>query len=143
MVFSSDGKHLYVSVGSITDPTGQKSGDTGDGIAVYSFTDGQVAPERFIAVEPQPLAAGKKVAIALRNTPAGTAIPYPAGMALVTAEGRDRLLVADNLSDNVVLLDIATGKVLQRFDLSTADLVPSSFPYTVVATRDGRRAWCS
>ena len=35
------------------------------------------------------------------------------------------------------------AKILQTFDLSTNDLVPSSFPYTVVATRDGRRAWCS
>ncbi len=43
----------------------------------------------------------------------------------------------------MVLLDVASGKVLQRFDLSTNDLVPSSFPYTGVATRDGRRAWCS
>ena len=51
--------------------------------------------------------------------------------------------MANNLSDNVVLLDVASGKVLQRFDLSTNDLVPSSFPYTCVATRDGRRAWCS
>ena len=42
-----------------------------------------------------------------------------------------------------MLLDPATGKVLQTFDLSTSDLVPSSFPYTCVATRDGRRAWCS
>ncbi len=57
--------------------------------------------------------------------------------------GRDKLLVANNLSDNVVLLDPATGKILQTFDLTTSDLVPSSFPYTCVATRDGRRAWCS
>jgi DNA-binding beta-propeller fold protein YncE len=145
LVFSSDGKHLYASVGSITDPTGEKPGDTGNGIAVYSFAAGKVAPERFIAIAPQPLATGKKVAIALRNTPPGTAIPYPAGLALLAAggNGKDRLLVANNLSDNVVLLDIATGKVLKRFDLSTNDLVPSSFPYTCVATRDGRRAWCS
>jgi DNA-binding beta-propeller fold protein YncE len=143
LVFGSDGKHLYASVGSITDPTGEKPGDTGDGIAVYSFTNGKVAPERFIAVEPQALAAGKKVAIALQKTPQGTAISYPAGLTLVSAGGRDRLLVANNLSDNVVLLDVASGKVLERFDLSTSDLVPSSFPYTCVATRDGRRAWCS
>jgi len=143
LVFSSDGKHLYASVGSVTDPTGEKLGNTGNGIAVYSFTDGKVAPERFVAIAPQALAAGKKVAIALRQTPAGTAISYPAGLTLVPASGRDHLLVADNLSDNVVLLDVATGKVLQRFDLSTSDLVPSSFPYTCVATRDGRRAWCS
>ena len=143
LVFSSDGKHLYASVGSITDPTGQKPGDTGNGIAVYSFVNGKVAPERFIAIEPQALAAGKKVAIGLQKTPAGTAIPYPAGLALLSAEGHDRLLVANNLSDNVVLLDVASGKVLKSFDLSTSELVPSSFPYTCVATRDGRRAWCS
>ncbi len=143
LVFSSDGKHLYASVGSISDPTGEKPGDTGNGIAVYSFADGKVAPERFIAIAPQPLAAGKKVAIGLRKTPAGTAIPYPAGLALVSVEGHDHLLIADNLSDNAVLLDVASGKVLQRFDLSTNDLVPSSFPYTCVATRDARRAWCS
>src|SRR6202040_297862 len=57
LVFGSDGKHLYASVGSITDPTGQKAGDTGNGIAVYGFSDGKVRPERFIAVEPQALAA--------------------------------------------------------------------------------------
>ena len=53
------------------------------------------------------------------------------------------MLVANNLSDNVVLLDSSDGHVLQRFDLSTHEMIPSSFPYTVVATRDGRRAWCS
>src|SRR6266852_470294 len=143
LVFGSDGKHLYASVGSITDPTGAKPPNTGNGIAVYSFTDGKVAPERFIAIEPQPLAAGKKVAIALQKTPPGTAIPYPAGLALVSAGGREQLLVANNLSDNAMLLDVASGKVLQRFDLSTNDLVPSSFPYTCVATHDARRAWCS
>jgi DNA-binding beta-propeller fold protein YncE len=144
LIFGSDGKHLYASVGSVTDPTGQKPGNTGNGIAVYSFADGKVAPERFIAIEPQALATGKKVAIALRKTPPSTAIPYPAGLALVSAGvGRDRLLVANNLSDNAVLLDVATGKVLRSFDLSTVDLIPSSFPYTCVATRDARRAWCS
>ena len=148
LVFGSDGKHLYASVGSITDATGQKPGDTGNGIAVYNFTEGKVAPERFIAIEPQALAAGKKVSIALQKTPLGTAIPYPAGLVLVSARGnannnKDRLLVANNLSDNVVLLDVATGKVLERFDLSTSDLVPSSYPYTCVVTRDARRAWCS
>lgn len=148
LVFSSDGKHLYASVGSITDPTGEKPPDTGNGIAVYSFTAGKVGPERFIAIAPQPVAADKKVAIALRKTPPGSAIPYPAGLALISADtdkayDHDRLLVANNLSDNVVLLDVATGKVLQSFDLSTGPLIPSSFPYTAVATRDGRHAWCS
>jgi hypothetical protein len=143
LVFSSDGKHLYASVGSITDATGDKPGDTGNGIAVYSFKAGKVVPERFIPIAPQQLASGKKVAIGLQKTRPGTAIPYPAGLALIAAGGQDKLLVANNLSDNVVLLDPATGKVLQSFDLSANDLVPSSFPYTCVATRDGKRAWCS
>ncbi len=143
LVFSSDGKHLYASVGSITDPTGTKSGDTGNGIAVYTFARGRVTPERFIAIAPQALAAGKRVAVALKGTSPGTAISYPAGLALISIAGRDQLLVANNLSDNVVLLDASSGRVLQRFDLSTSDLVPSSFPYTCVVTRDGHRAWCS
>jgi DNA-binding beta-propeller fold protein YncE len=143
LAFSSDGKHLYASVGSITDPTGEKQGNTGNGIAVYAFSEGKVAPERFIRIPPQPLESSKKVAVGLSNTPPHTAIPYPAGLALVSAGGQDKLLVANNLSDNVVTLDPATGKILQSFDLSTSDLVPSSFPYTCVATRDGKRAWCS
>ncbi|MGC2059853.1 MAG: phosphoesterase, partial [Candidatus Sulfotelmatobacter sp.] len=147
LVFGSDGKHLYASVGSITDPSGEKEGDTGNGIAVYKFHGGKVEADRFIPIGPQTLAAEKKVSIELRKTAAGTAIPYPAGLALAGGghQGghKDQLLVANNLSDNAVLLDVASGKVLQRFDLSTNDLVPSSFPYTCVATRDGRRAWCS
>jgi DNA-binding beta-propeller fold protein YncE len=143
MAFGSDGKHLYASVGSVSDPTGEKPGDTGNGIAVYKFSEGKVTPERFIRIAPQSLAPGKKVAVGLFKTPVHTATPYPAGMAVVATEGRDRLLVANDLSDNVVLLDPATGKVMQSFDLSTSDLVPSSFPYTVVVTRDGKRAWCS
>ena len=90
------------------------------------------------------LRQGKKSRSVCGKRLPGTAIPYPAGLALVSVgAGHDRLLVANNLSDNVVLLDVATGKALQSFDLSTSDLVPSSFPYTCVATRDGRRAWCS
>lgn len=143
LAFSSDGGHLYASMGSITDPTGAKPGNTGNGIAVYKFENGKVAPERFLTIAPQKIAAGKKVAFGVRKTVAGTAIPYPAGLAVISGRGSDELLVANNLSDNVVLLDSSDGRVLQQFDLSTHEMIPSSFPYTVVATRDGRRAWCS
>jgi DNA-binding beta-propeller fold protein YncE len=145
LAFSSDGKHLYASIGSITDPVGERPGNLGNGIAVYSFSEGKVAPERFIAIAPQKVAEGKKVAIALHsNVPSGAVAPYPAGLAVVHGPDKsDRLLVADNLADNVVLLDPASGKVQQTFDLSTSDLVPSSFPYTCVATRDSKSAWCS
>jgi len=143
LAFSSDGKHLYASVGSITDPTGAKPGNTGNGIAVYRFADGKVKAERFISIAPQALSSDKKVAVALAKTTPHTAIPYPAGLAVISDGGHDKLLVANNLSDNAIVLDPATGKVLQSFDLSTNNLVPSSFPYECVATKDGRRAWCS
>jgi DNA-binding beta-propeller fold protein YncE len=140
--FSSDGKRVYASVGSLTDPTGAKSGDTGNGIAVYRFSAGKVAPEKFLPIPLQPLSSGKNLPVGL-IAPAHKSIPYPAGFAVIPDTGVDKLLVANNLADNVVLLDAATGKVLQTFDLSTQDLVPSAYPYSVVATKDGRRAWCS
>lgn len=142
LAFSSDSKHLYASVGSLTDPTGAKAGDTGNGIAVYGFSAGKVAPEKFIPIPLQLLPGGKKPAVGL-TAPSNMAIPYPAGMTFISDGGHGKLLIANNLSDNVVLLDVATGKILQAFDLSSSGLVPSSFPYTVIATRDGRRAWCS
>jgi DNA-binding beta-propeller fold protein YncE len=142
LAFSSNGKHLYASVGSLTDPTGANPGNLGNGIAVYGFAGGKVAPEKFIPIPLQPLSTGKQLAVGLKAPP-HMAIPYPAGIAVIADGPHDKLLIANNLSDNVVLLDPATGKILQTFDLSTSDLVPSSFPYTCVATRDGRRAWCS
>jgi DNA-binding beta-propeller fold protein YncE len=141
--FSTDGNHLYASMGSLTDPTGEKPGDTGNGIAVYSFQQGRVAWERFIKIPPQKVASGKTVGYALRKTEDGTVLPYPAGLAVIAAKNQpDKLLVANNYSDNVVLLDSETGHVLKTFDLSTHVLVPSEFPYTCVASKDGRRAWC-
>jgi DNA-binding beta-propeller fold protein YncE len=142
LAFSSDGKRLYASVGSLTDPTGARPGDTGNGIAVYSFAAGKVAPLKFIPIPLEPLSSSKTLAVGLKAPP-HMAIPYPAGMAVIADGGHDKLLVANNLSDNAVLLDAASGKVLETFDLSTNHLVPASYPYTCVATKDGRRAWCS
>jgi DNA-binding beta-propeller fold protein YncE len=143
LAFSSDGRHLYASVASITDPAGLKRGNTGNGLAMYKFENGKLSPERFLKIAPQKIAAGKKIAFGLRKTEAGTAIPYPAGLAVISGPGGDKLLVANSLSDNAVLLDSADGHVLQQFDLSTHEMIPSSFPYTCVATQDGKRAWCS
>ena len=72
------------------------------------FDNGKVSPEQFIKIAPQKIAAGKKVAYGVRKTAAGTAIPYPAGLAVISRLRNARqLLVANNLSDNVVLLDSA------------------------------------
>ncbi|MGB9234527.1 MAG: phosphoesterase, partial [Terriglobales bacterium] len=143
LAFSSDGQHLYASMGSITDPTGEKPTSTGNGIAVYKFADGQVTPERFIKIPPQKLAEGKEVAYGLRKSPAGAAIPYPAGFAVLPGPKGDRLLVANNLSDNVVLLDVDSGKIEKSFDLTLNRYVPTAYPYTVIANKAGTRAWCS
>ena len=142
LAFGSDGKHLYASVGSLTDPTGERKGDLGNGIAVYTFAAGKLSPERFIPIPLQTLAPSKKLAVGLKAPP-HMAIPYPAGMTVISDNGQDKLLIANNLSDNVVELDPADGKTLQTFDLSTSDLVPAAYPYTVIASRDGHRAWCS
>jgi DNA-binding beta-propeller fold protein YncE len=144
LAFSSDGSRLYASIGSITDPTGEKPGDTGNGIAVYGFHAGKIAWDRFIKIPPQKTASGKRIAAGVRKTAEGSAIPYPAGLAVISGSGApDELLIANNLSDNVVLVDSASGHVLKQFDLSTHEMIPSSFPYTVIVSRDGRRAWCS
>jgi DNA-binding beta-propeller fold protein YncE len=144
LAFSSDGKHLFASVGSLTDPTGANKGDTGNGIAIYGFSEGKVTPQSFMPIAPQPLKRGKRVAIGLQKTQPNTAIPYPAGLAIVRSlKGTDWLIVANNLSDNIVVLDPNTGKTLVTFDMSTQDLVPSTFPYGCVATHNAVRAWCS
>ncbi|HZS95209.1 MAG TPA: phosphoesterase [Terriglobales bacterium] len=143
LAFSGDGKHLYASLGSITDPTGTKAGDTGNAIAVYSFQQGKVAPERLIKIEPTKLASGKYVAQGVFNTERGTAIPYPAGLAVVSSDKGERLLVANNLSDSAILIDASNGQLIHQFDLSANRLIPSAYPYTVVVARDGWRAWCS
>jgi DNA-binding beta-propeller fold protein YncE len=62
--------------------------------------------------------------------------------AIPTEEG-ERLLVANNYSDSVILIDGTSGQVVHQFDLSTNRMIPSAYPYTVVVARDGRRAWCS
>jgi hypothetical protein len=141
----SDGNELYASVGSITDPTGVRAGDLGNGIAVYSLQDGKLTPERFLKMPARPIAAGKRIAIDLNKTTLAEqreAIPYPAGLALVPGKP-DKLLVANNLSDSVVLLNTADGSVVRSFDVSTHEVIPSSYPHSVVVSRDGRRAWCS
>src|SRR5437763_10230899 len=85
IAFSGDGQRVFAAVASLTDPIGEKQNDTGSGIAVYSFTAGKLSPERFIKLLPQQVAAGKRLSRTHKNLPPGTANPYPAGLALVSA----------------------------------------------------------
>ena len=143
LAFSGGGKRLYASVASLTDPVGGLKGDTGNGIAVYTFTDGRVTPQSFLKIPLQPLGSGKRGTHRTPPIPAGKALPYPAGLTVIDQGKSEKILVADNLSDDVLLIDAASGAILRRFDLSTREFVPASYPYAVVATRDGRSAYCS
>ena len=62
---------------------------------------------------------------------------------MIGSNGAEKLLVADNLSDDVLLIGTASGNIEKRFDVSTSEWVPASFPYAVIATKDGKRAWVS
>src|SRR5215469_10997353 len=83
LAFSRDGKHLYASLGSMTQ----------NGIAIYRFAEGQVSPERYLPIPPQTLRLGKIVTYDTGANPKGTAVPYPAGLAVLDSAGGDRLLV--------------------------------------------------
>ncbi|HWX40747.1 MAG TPA: phosphoesterase [Blastocatellia bacterium] len=133
LAFSSDGKHLYASMGSARE----------NGIAVYKFANGDVTPERFITIPAQPVASGKILTLETRNVPGGTAPAYPAGLAVLNSPEGDRLIVASNLSDNVILVDVASGRILKSFDVSTGKYIPAAYPYTVIVNRAGTRGWVS
>jgi DNA-binding beta-propeller fold protein YncE len=142
LAFGTDGAHLYAVFDSLTAPQGKGDEQTGNAVAVYSFRDGKVKAEQLLAVPLQKLAPGKlqnRIGVAL---PAGTAIPSPAGIAVRKGPaGSDELLVADNLSDDVLLMDGVTGKVLRRFDLSQGNVVPSTYPVSITVNRSGSRAF--
>ncbi len=145
LAFSRDGKHLYASMGSTSDPTASdpkdvEKKDTGSGVVVYSFADGKIAPERFIRLPLQQLAPGRKTKL-IGAVDGDEAVPFPAAIAVVGSAGAEKLLVAGNLSDDVLLLDAATGAIEHRFDLAESDAVPSTYPVAIAVTRDGARAF--
>ncbi len=143
LAWSSDGTELYAPMASLTNPEGKDAGDTGNGIAVYRLQNGTLAPGRFLKLPLVPLAKGQRFNYHAKSVPKGKATPYPGGIAVVKSADGDKLLIAENLADDAVLLDTGSGNVLERFNLSHGKVVPSSFPYGVAATRDGTRGWCS
>jgi DNA-binding beta-propeller fold protein YncE len=58
-----------------------------------------------------------------------------------TKADTDLLLVADNLSDDVLLIDTVTGKVMRRFDLSESDAVPGTYPVGLAVSKDQTLAY--
>jgi DNA-binding beta-propeller fold protein YncE len=149
LAWSSDGKEIYASIASLTDPegravdaTGMKLGGIGNGIAVYKFAGGTLTPDRLLKLPMAPLPQGKEFTYSRENVRAGYAVPYPAGLAVVKTDSKgDELLIAENLADDAVLISAVDGRVLHRYALSTEKYVPSVQPYGAIVTRDGRIGW--
>ena len=140
LAFSRDGNHVYASMGSISDPLGDCKNETGSGAAVYSFAAGKIASERLIHLPLQQLAQGRKTKL-IGGVEGDKGVPFPAAIAVVGPVGAEKLLVADNLSDDVLLLDPASGAIERRFDLSENDAVPSTYPIALAVSKDGERAF--
>ena len=138
LAFSLDGKRLFASIASLTDPVGKQKGSTGNGIAVYAFENGRVSPEKFM-----PLSSRENIPAGKIRRPEFQEVTYPAGLAIAMNGGEERLLVACNNSDEALLLNASDGKIIHRFDLSAYKYIPGSLPYTAVITSDGQRGFVS
>ncbi len=142
LAFSPGGRELFASIASLTDPAGAKPRDLGNGIAVYRFRAGRLAPRRFLKIAPPPLPSAHWSGLAQDVIP-GRAVPFPAGLAVFRRNGHERILVAGDLSDAVYLLGARSGRLLHRFDVSDNAYIPGSFPYAVAVTHDGHYGYCS
>ena len=143
LAFSQDGRHIYASIGSTSDPLGtlgKDGADTGSGVVVYGFAEGKVTPERLLHLPLEPLALGRKTKL-IGGVDGDKGVPFPAAIAVLGPATAEKLLVADNLSDDVLLIDAASGAIEKRFDLSESDAVPSTFPIALEISKDGARAF--
>ncbi len=165
IAFSRDGRHLYVSFDSLTAPDGvpinqprgsshqqeNLSAPTGNAIAVYRFSQAKdgagpfLQPERLIRVPLRLLTGDQMQHHGPLKLPHDQGLPAPAGLAVIPghAPNQEEILVADEYSDDAVLLNATTGRLITRFDLSSGPTIPSTYPIAVVADHTGRRAWVS
>lgn len=102
LVFSPDGRTLY------------SSGGNQDVVYRYTWSEGRARLTDSIIIEPKaPDKNGKR---------------YPAGLAL-SPDG-SRLYVAENLTDSLAVVDLASATVVQRFGVER-------YPYDVVVDAEG------
>ena len=146
LTFSLDGKRLYASMSSMTDPTGKDQGNTGGGIALYDFFDGKVTPSGFIRFPASDRPPRRLTApMEMDDTESSTqpAITFPTGITAFRQQGKEMLLVADDLSDQADLVDSASGQVVKRIDLATYQVVPGSYPLATVVNKEGSTGYVS
>ena len=142
VAFSLDGTHLYVSFDSLSAPEGGKAAQTGNALAVYTVNSGALEPDRLIPIPLQHLAQGRTQNQLGKPLPDGIANPVPTGLAVFKGDdGAEKILVADEFSDDVLLLDPKSGNVVTRFDLASHPVVPSAYPIAIAVTKDGHRAF--
>jgi DNA-binding beta-propeller fold protein YncE len=138
LAFSRDGRQLYASMSSLTDPLGKGQRSAGNGIAIYRFDEGKITPEGFLPMPPRrAIPKGKLRRGDMQD------VTYPAGLSVGEAEGKDRILVANNLSDEAVLLRASDGAVIHHFDLSVFRRIPAALPYTTIMSSDGKTGYVS
>ena len=139
LAFSADGTKVYASMASSSAAVGDGAKETGNGIVVYGFADGVLTPQGFVKLPLVKLAEGRHTDY-LDSVHGTMGIPYPAAIAVVPG-AKQLLLVAENLSDSVALLDAATGEIERTFDVGESEDVPSTYPIALAVTKDGRRAF--
>ena len=89
---------------------GEEHGECG--VVVYGFADGKITPERMIPIPLQKLAAGAEDGADWRRKGDDRACRFRRRLRWWTrCAVAEELLVADNLSDDVLLIDAATGKI--------------------------------
>ena len=140
LAFSGDGRHVYASMGSTSNPKGNGKDAVGNGVVVYGFDGGKITPGGFLPIGLQRLAAGHTTKL-VGGVDGSMAVPFPAAIAVVRSGNGESLLVADNLSDDVLLMDAASGKVKTRFDLGEHETVPSTYPVGLAVSKDGLKAY--
>jgi len=145
LAFSRDGKYVYASIGSESDPLGKDPPshgmtDTGSGVLVYRFTEGKIEPERMIHLPMDQLAPGHKTKL-VGQVDGDQGVPFPAAIAVIESGGAEKLLVAENLTDDVLVIDPASGNIEHHFDLTESNAVPSTYPIALQISKDGKRAF--
>ena len=140
LAFSADGTKVYASMASSSAPVGDGDEEDwerdrgvrvcrwcADSARVYEAADGEAGGWAKDGLSRIPMAGrwGFRIRRRLRWC----------------RERSERLLVAENLSDSVALMDAASGEIERTFDVGESEDVPSTYPIALAVTKDGRRAF--